>query len=66
MPTEGLEMIVESSTRYTCLRDSGDFEYETIWKTKKKDGKCFRGRYNIYSEGVYNYCVGNTHVHNWV
>lgn len=35
LPTEGLVIIIETSRIYTCLRDDGDFEAQTVGRTEK-------------------------------
>lgn len=65
MTTEGLEIIIEISRRYICLRDDSYFENGNNMEDRKDNGKCFRGRCNIPALKEFtNYWVGNTHIYN--
>lgn len=62
MPTEGLEIIIETFRRYRCLRDDGDFEDDTMWKTEKTMGSVSRVDIISALKEFTNYWVGSIHV----
>ena len=62
LTTEGLEIIIETSRRYTCLRDDSYFENGNNMEDRKDNGKCFRGRCNFCSERVYK-LLGGKHTY---
>lgn len=64
LPTEYLEIIIETSRRYRCLRDDGDFEDDTIWKTEKTMGSVSGVDIISALKEFINYWVGNIHIYN--
>lgn len=61
LPIAGLIIIIDTFRIYTCLRDDGSFEAETVWETEKTMGSV--SRVDIIS-ALRAFGVGNKHEHN--